>query len=314
MAQERIIGQFIGEERGPLLICFGSMHGNEPAGMKALELMFKMLEVEPITNPDFCFKGQLLGLVGNLRATRKGKRFINKDINRQWTLENIHKIKNSPKEELEEEHLEILENLEVIEGVIEEYQPEKIVMLDMHTTTADGGIFSIATDDSESIRIGIELHAPVITGMLNGLKGTSLHYFTTENLGIPTVPLCFESGQHDEPLSVNRAIAALTNCMRTIGCVRPSDVENRHDTLLVEYSKGLPQVSELLMVHSIKADDGFVMKPGYKNFQPVKEGEILAHDKNGSIRAKEDGLILMPLYQTQGEDGFFLIKPVLIDV
>lgn len=64
------------------------------------------------------------------------------------------------------------------------------------------------------------------------------------------------------------------------------------------------------MVHAIKKGDNFVMQPGYKNFQPVKKGEILATDKNGAISAQEDGLILMPLYQKQGNDGFFLVKMV----
>ena len=34
----------------------------------------------------------------------------------------------------------------------------------------------------------------------------------------------------------------------------------------------------------------------------------IAQDKQGPIEAPEDALLLMPLYQSQGEDGFFLIK------
>ena len=88
MEINRVIGRYTGNKKGPLLIVFGAMHGNEPAGIKALDLMFKMLEVEPITNPDFHFRGRILGLCGNLRATQAGKRFIEKDLNRQWTKEN----------------------------------------------------------------------------------------------------------------------------------------------------------------------------------------------------------------------------------
>ena len=178
----------------------------------------------------------------------------------------------------------------------------------MHTTTAYGGIFSIATDDPESLRIAIELHAPVVKGMLKGIRGTTLHYFNNTNFEPETVAVCFESGQHEESLSVNRAIAAITNCMRTVGCVRGEDVENRHDKLLIEYSKGLPKVAELIMTHTIREGDEFRMVPNYKNFQAVKKGEVLAYDKNGPIKATADGHILMPLYQMQGDDGFFLIK------
>ncbi|MFT6360775.1 MAG: succinylglutamate desuccinylase, partial [Saprospiraceae bacterium] len=43
------------------------------------------------------------------------------------------------------------------------------------------------------------------------------------------------------------------------------------------------------------------------------KGEILATDKNGNVVAKQDSLILMPLYQKQGDDGFFLIKSLTPD-
>lgn len=311
MALERVIGQHTGEEKGPLLILLGGMHGNEPSGVKAIDLMFKMLEVEPVTNPEFKLHGRIIGLRGNLRALEKGKRFIVKDLNRQWTPENIDRIKNALIADLDSEDLEMKEILKVIHHQIKTYKPEKIVLLDLHTTTAFGGIFTICTDDPESVRIAIELHAPVIKGMLNGIEGTTLHYFNTENVGIETTAVCFESGQHDEDLSVNRAIAALTNCLRTIGCVRAEYVENRHDTLLIEYSKGLPQIAQLVKINRITPEDNFEMMPNYNNFQKVKKGELLAKDKTGKIYAPEDALILMPLYQKQGDDGFFLIKTIV---
>ncbi|MEM6967125.1 MAG: succinylglutamate desuccinylase/aspartoacylase family protein [Bacteroidota bacterium] len=308
MAIKRIIGTYTGSERGPLLIVFGAMHGNEPAGVKALEMMFKMLDVEPITNPYFSFCGRLVGLVGNVRAKAMGLRYINRDLNRQWTPENVARIRSSKVEDLDEEDLEIKELLEIIHREIDTYQPDRLVFLDLHTTTAYGGIFSIPQDTPESVRIAVELHAPVIKGLLKGIRGTTLHYFTNENFAPKTVAVTFESGQHKEELSVNRAIAALTNCMRTIGCVKEEHVENQHDSILIEHSKGLPKIAELITIHSIQPEDEFQMIPNYKNFQSVKKGEVLASDKNGKIEAIEDGLILMPLYQKQGDDGFFLIK------
>ena len=90
----RVIGRYSGKEKGPLLICFGGMHGNELAGVKALEIMFDKLAVEPHTNPSFVFRGRMLGLRGNRKAMKFNKRFLVKDLNRQWTNENVHRIKN----------------------------------------------------------------------------------------------------------------------------------------------------------------------------------------------------------------------------
>jgi succinylglutamate desuccinylase len=310
MKEKRLIGRHTGQEKGPLLICFGGMHGNEPAGIQALSILFKLLELEPESNPDFRFRGRIVGFKGNLRAIENGVRFLDRDLNRQWRPEQVKRILNTPVRQLRHEALEILELHTAVMEEIQDYQPDEVIVLDLHTTTAYGGIFSIATDDPKSVIIAVELHAPVITGLLEGIQGTTLHYFNTENIGIETTTVCFESGQHEETLSVNRAIAAIINCMRTVGCVRSEDVENRHDALLIEYARGLPKVSELITTHSIRPGDQFRMVPDYKNFQKVKQGEILAFDRNGPIEAIEDGLILMPLYQKQGEDGFFLIRAV----
>jgi len=224
-----------------------------------------------------------VGLIGNLNAYRQGKRFIKKDLNRQFTEENVNRINNSPTSELDEEDIELKELLATIHAEIKTYQPSKIVFLDFHTTTAFGGIFTIPQETPESLAIAVELHAPVVKGLLTNLKGTTLHYLTEENFGKSTVAVTFESGQHNEPLSINRAIAALTNCMRTIGCVEAAHIENRHDKILIEFSNGLPKIAELITIHSIQPNDDFEMVPNYKNFQTVKKGETLARDRHGEI-------------------------------
>ncbi len=117
------------------------------------------------------------------------------------------------------------------------------------------------------------MHAPVITGMLRGLKGTTLHHFCCAHFHCPTVRVTF-------------------------------------DELLIDYSKDLPKVAEMLKVHPVAPEDHFRMLPGFKNFQSIKAGDLLAEDRNGNIISPYDSHILMPLYQQQGEDGFFLIKVI----
>jgi succinylglutamate desuccinylase len=50
------------------------------------------------------------------------------------------------------------------------------------------------------------------------------------------------------------------------------------------------------------------MKLGFKNFDKIQYGQTLAEDKNGPIYAQSNGYLLMPLYQSQGNDGFFLVR------
>lgn len=303
----RIIGRYKGRHHGDLVIVFAAMHGNEPAGVRALEMVFHMLNVEPQQNPTFDFIGQLIGIKANTRAEKVSQRYLSKDLNRQWTNENVQRVKSCAIETLKNEDLELRELIDLLNKEIKDYQPKRLIILDLHTTTAEG-IFSIATNDPESIKIAKAMHAPVITGMLNGLKGTTLHYFDTVNFPCSTTAITFEAGQHEDPLSTRRAIAATINLLRSVGCVRHEDVENRHDDLLINYSKSLPIIAELLNVHSIQPEDNFKMLPGYKNFQSIQAGELLAYDQSGPIHASDDANILMPLYQKQGEDGFFLVK------
>lgn len=317
---ERLIGQYSGTEKGILVIALAAMHGNEPAGVLALRDLFQMLEDERKKNPYFQFSGRLIGIIGNMQAYERKMRFVKKDLNRQLTRENIEKLKQpvvlmnsrySPYDHAFED-LELLELTQLIENEIETYQPEKVIVLDLHTTSADGGIFTLVSEDPESLQISLTLHAPVVKGLIKGLGGSSLHYFNQENLGVSTVGLGFEAGQHHDVFSVRRTLAWVMSCLRTIGCLDPSDVASSHDEILRGCCKHLPKAVEIIYSHYILPNDRFKMLPDYQNFQKIKKGEILAYDKNGAINAPDNCRILMPLYQAQGNNGFFLVKEIRV--
>ena len=286
------------------------MHGNEPAGVRAIELVVKMLEVEPIRNPHFRYRGNFVGLVGNLKAYVDGKRYLDKDLNRSFDADKLSFLATQDPQELDNEDREFLELDKEVRALITKYQPSKVILLDLHTTSSHGGIFTICREREEDIELGAAMHAPIVLGMLSGLKGTTLHYFTTENMGVETIPITFESGQHVEGLSVTRAVAGIINCMKAIDSVDSDVVENHHEEILIKYSESLPRVTRLIERHAITENDDFVMKPGFLNFQSVVKGEVVANDKNGPVTVSENVRLLMPLYQLQGEDGFFLVKEV----
>jgi hypothetical protein len=50
------------------------------------------------------------------------------------------------------------------------------------------------------------------------------------------------------------------------------------------------------------------MMEGFRSFEKVIEGTPLAIEKDEFIKAEKDTIIFMPLYQEQGEEGFFLIR------
>jgi succinylglutamate desuccinylase len=62
--------------------------------------------------------------------------------------------------------------------------------------------------------------------------------------------------------------------------------------------------------HAIGAEDDFAMQPGHRSFDQVEQDQVLAHDRRGEVKSPESGWLLMPLYQAQGDDGFFLGRPI----
>ena len=304
---ERIIGHYRGAEAGPLVVAIGGIHGNEPAGVRALEQLFEMLADEPRINPGFNFKGDFLALRGNLEALAQRKRYIDVDLNRIWRSE-----RPQPGRFTTSEDRELHELLAAIETALEEAPLSELILLDIHTTTAEGGIFAVTGDDAPSLSLAAEMSVPVVKGMLSGLQGTTLHYFRGNHFAtdLPVRAISFEAGHHNDPLSVDLALAATINLLRALGCVRNEDVSSYHDQRLRDNSAHLPRLTELVYVHKIARDgsDRFRMKAGYVNFQPITGGEVLATDKNGDITAPLSGYILMPLYQAQGDEGFFVVR------
>lgn len=313
MDQRRIVGHYGGFHQGPVLIVTAALHGNELAGLRALEKSFSMLAEEPSKNPDFQFKGDIYGLAGNLQAIRAGTRYVETDMNRLWTPTFLDKLRTTPRHFLQNELLEMRELIYHIDEILACHAEAPIVVLDLHTTTADGGIFCIATEDPESIRIASELHAPVVLGMLSGIEGTTMHYFRRSVLHRDITAFVFEGGQHEDPASVDRTIAAITATMRSMGMIRHEDVESRHDHILIDYARDLPGIVDLVQVHRIRPGATFEMLPGFRNFQPVRRGQLLAYENERPIKAIDDGVILMPRYQAKGDDGFFIFK-VLVDL
>jgi len=309
--KERIIGSYKGDPGGPLLICIGGIHGNEPAGIVAIEEVILWLENQKLNFTNFSYRGAFLGIKGNLEAIRQKKRFIDRDLNRMLNPEEINQFRSHPAELQLQEEKECIELLELMSEEIHHHKPSLTLILDLHTTTASGGVFSIAAEDNVSLSLAKGLHIPVILGIASGLKGTTLDYFNRPNENIYCVVL--EAGQHEDPQSVVRTVSAIINCMRALQAVDPQHVDQHHDGLLIDLGKNLPAITRLIYHYKIRPDEKFVMKDGFKNFDLIQKGDWLADNQDGRITAPADGLILMPKYQPLGDDGFFIVEEVTKD-
>ena len=80
--------------------------------------------------------------------------------------------------------------------------------------------------------------------------------------------------------------------------------------LLAGTTDGIPRFLEIVSRHAVTPRDGFTMLPGFGNFETVRSGQLVATDRSGGIRVRRAARLFMPLYQDQGNDGFFLVRPV----
>ena len=302
MRADRVIGRLTGKAAGPTLLCIGSLHGNEPAGMRALQRAFARLEADPPP-----IRGEVVGLLGNLDAVSRGVRYVDSDLNRNWSPAKVAALRAGLPDALEDaEDREAAALLEQIDATVARARG-RIHCLDLHTTSGQSPPFATAMDTLANRRFALAFPAPLVLGLEEYLDHTLLDYLDGEGF----VTLGFEGGQHEDPLSVDYCEAAIWLALAASGVlVDPESVPAVEEARqrLVEGAKGLPRVVEIRYRHGIRKEDGFQMLPGFVSFQTIREGDLLASDHRRELRAPEGGGILMPLYQRQGDDGFFVIR------
>ena len=293
-----------GDETGPTLVVVGSLHGNEPSGARALRRIASSLATMEIG-----LLGRVVFLEGNIRALKANVRFIDSDLNRSWTEANLAMIEStiaSNGTPARAEDVELSELLAVFREILRTARNE-VFVLDLHTTSAQGLPFATVGDTLRNRHFAQMFPVTMILGIEEQLEGTMLEYLNNKG----AVTLGFEGGQHDSDEAIANHEALVWLAMVNAGIVAAKDIPDlethRHN---LKMASGSTRIFEIRHREAIADDDDFVMKPGFKNFDSVRRGQTLAQNRRGQITSVERGVIMMPLYQKKGEDGFFIGREV----
>lgn len=286
---------------GPVVIAIAGMHGNENYGVSAIR------KIDELFNKGGGIsRGEWIGIAANLPALKNRVRFIDEDMNRIWFPSIIDKIRRSRKDQLKaSERIEIKHLLEILDPYILDTERE-IIFVDLHSFSAPGGLFVITPRSKRNEELLVGLSAPLIFGIDDALRGTALRYFHEQG----HLSIAFEGGMHHDPGTMANMVAFLLLLNERFGLIDISfidEFDSFKEKIRIE-AENLPLKVELAYQHIIEPNDEFLMRPGYENFQPVKKGEWLAEDQNGKILSPYDGYMLMPLYQEQGNEGFFIVR------
>lgn len=298
ISKHRIIGKITGKEKGPTVVFFAGIHGNEKAGVYALQQVFEAIKDEDIN-------GTIYGISGNIKALQLGKRFIDQDLNRVWYKEQLETLKTKPKLNVEEQ--EQAELFKLIQDILtKESQP--FYFIDLHTTSSKTLPFITINDAMINRKFSSLFPVPIVLGIEEYLKGPLLSYIN--QLGY--VSLGFEAGQHDDDEAVQNSISFIN-----LALIYTKNIDSKlamnlpvYYRALQQKSNNLAEIFEVSYLYRIQNGDTFEMKPGFKSFQPVKKGDLLAKSQSKEITAKHSGRLFMPLYQKQGKEGYFLIKKI----
>ena len=302
-----LIGSFVGNSDGPTLVAVGSLHGNEPAGALALDAVASQLED---------LQDRLLGRVflvaGNMRALEKQVRFVDDDLNRAWTNRNMSPAGTPLLLESAEGH-ELTELDRLLDSILITSRDE-VYVVDLHSTSAGGTPFATVGDTIRNRTFAKRFPVTTLLGVEEQLDGTLLEYLN--NAG--AVTLGFEGGKHDSPATVENHIAFLSLSLVNSGVLAADDLPQLEQHFLrLGASVPSSHFFEVLYRHAIVAEDNFEMASGFTNFDPIRKGQVVATDRHGPVPAPATGVILMPLYQKLGDDGFFVgrrIAPIWLTI
>lgn len=297
---EHLIGAFTGCANGPTLIAIGSLHGNEPAGAEALVKIAD--ELGGMQDKLF---GRVYLIVGNTRALGKSVRFVGCDLNRAWTNENLALLGTKPLMEISEGR-ELTELDRLLDGILIMAKDE-VYVLDLHSTSAGGSPFATVGDTLRNREFAGKFPVKTLLGIEEELDGTMLEHLN--NIG--AVTLGFEGGQHLSTETVENHTSLVWLALVNSGILAAADIPDleEHRTRLAEGRRG-SRIVEVMYREAITSEDEFEMNPGFSNFDPVAKNQIVAKNRLGPIKAVDSGLMLMPLYQKLGEDGFFIGRTV----
>lgn len=309
---ERVIGRHGNAAAGPLLIVTAGIHGNEPGGVIALRRVLARMSELP-----HALRGELLALSGNRAALAKNVRYVDEDLNRLWSAARLRELAaaNPANDNCEQrEQRELLAEIERALAV----RREKVVVLDLHSTSGGGPPFSLMGDTLQNRAVAFALGVPVLLGLEENVEGTLLEYFGERGM----VSVVLEGGQNQDPRTVDQHESAVWLVLVTAGLLDATQVPDYafHRARLTHAGSGLPSVVEVLYRHELEQGEDFRMLPGLSSFQEIEKDRLLAHSGSNAERqvlAPFGGVLLMPRYQGQGLDGFFMgrsIQPMWLSI
>lgn len=252
---------------GPTVAIFGGIHGNERAGVYAVEALMEGLVLK---------KGKVYLVLANPSAIEANVRMLEKNLNRCFFADNDG---GTP------EDLRALELMKILD--------ECDALLDLHMFYDDDGEPFIICED-EAVGVAKIFDVGIISTNWAEVEpgGTDSYMYSLGRIGI-----CLECG----PISkaeeyTDFAIDAAEKFLNYFGLIEKAVKFSEEPKKIIRAEKTI-----------YKSSENFVLKPGLKNFDLLESGQLLATDGDVAYVAGKDECIIFPHYAARVEEEAYIL-------
>ncbi len=252
---------------GPTVAIFAGVHGNERAGVYALHELLPTLKI---------MRGRLLIVFANPPAIAANVRMLGKNLNRCFYKNNTG---TSPEDIRARELMKLLDECDAL--------------LDLHMFYDDDGEPFVICEEN-ALQLARIFDVPIISTNWTAVEpgGTDSYMFEAGKLGI-----CLECG----PLSKSReytdfAKKAVYQFLKFFDMTSQPVNYSSAPKRIIRAQKAVP-----------KKSDAFTLCAGFKNFQRLLPGQIIATEHAEQFTAKTGECIIFPHYNARiGEEAYII--------
>jgi succinylglutamate desuccinylase len=263
------IVKIVSDKPGPTLAIFAGVHGNETAGVFALQNMLPDLTI---------LRGTLYVVFANQPAIEKNVRMIGKNLNRCFYKDNDG---IEPEDIRARELMAILDNCDAL--------------LDLHMFYDNNGVPFVVCEEN-AIELAKVFNVDIISTNWTNVEpgGTDGYMYLSGKIGV-----CVECGP------IEKAAEYISFAEQTIlQFLRYFNMTNSN----VSYSNNVKRIiTAQRAILNISHD--FKLLDGYRNFQKLEAGQLIAKDEMRHYVAQQGECIIFPHYNARiGEEAYIIGK------
>lgn len=261
----------------------GALHGNEVAGLRAIE----RVREEADAMCERLRQGTLLLIHGNPLATEQRRRFSEggTDINRLFAY---HYVDDLAKPAWTYEHHRALELRPLVQGLD--------AMLDLHSASAPTVPFAICDGTLDAVSLAQKTGCHVTWGWDGpGMLMEHVSIGALVAAGRPAISV--ECGQHADPGTADVAFEVLTRFLGALAVSEHPVAERGGDTFE-------------LFGRVVKPTHTFELSQSFQSFDRLDPGQVLGRGEGVTITLEREAYLLLPTPSARrGEDIVYLARP-----